>query len=463
MNSNLLSRYHSSRLVYMAKGSSPRCETIISKAPKIQKNKITFEFDIDNKIHTLFLEWNEDLGGKWRPLYLLGIAMSEVYRLAEIITPKSIFFPWYACEHWEVKWWNEDLYWYLQQKYYLEKWDLSEIPTILFGDDSADSDIISSMSTIEANKDYAGFLLAVSGGKESTFAWHWLKRSTLRYECYTLHHSGGILGIQWESKFPIFNLIRSSSLFYEFRQHPCEDPADKFGFQGVRNDPTVTNALFQMMFVAESRCLKYLTMANDRSANEANVVYQGKEINHQSAKGSEYISRFNLFLIKKDLPFRYVSLCEGVYSLGATHQLAIWDKKSLSLISSCNEAQWSTSDNRWCCLCSKCAFSYLLIEASTSRDFAIFVVGEDLILKKDLLLTWMSLFSAGIEKPFECVGEKEETLVALGMVLQNRKIKGEALGWLDQPVNIDQINKYLKILPPSQISEEESKLFLSAL
>ena len=57
-------------------------------------------------------------------------------------------------------------------------------------------------------------------------------------------------------------------------------------------------ALFIMMLIAEQQGHRFLVLANDRSSNEFNATYQGREVNHQSAKGAAYIERFNNFLEK---------------------------------------------------------------------------------------------------------------------------------------------------------------------
>lgn len=77
-----------------------------------------------------------------------------------------------------------------------------------------------------------------------------------------------------------------------------------------------------MMVVAEARGFKFLALANDRSSNEGNTVHEGRGVNHQSAKGSAYIKLFNEYCAAKGLFFRYVSLCEEAYSLGAVNYLA---------------------------------------------------------------------------------------------------------------------------------------------
>lgn len=73
-----------------------------------------------------------------------------------------------------------------------------------------------------------------------------MQQAKLTGETFTLHHAGGILGDNWQKKFPVFEHIKQRSHFWEILTHPREDPAEHFGYQGVRNDPTITNALFKI-------------------------------------------------------------------------------------------------------------------------------------------------------------------------------------------------------------------------
>ncbi|MGK7918688.1 MAG: hypothetical protein AB4080_01590, partial [Trichodesmium sp.] len=339
------SRYHESRMQYMATGKSPTCSVIYSQAPYWENYRLIFPFLIDKWEHFYYIDFPAKFKNteKTHTSILIGIAMAEIYRLCEICTPEIVKVPWYSCLQWEIDWWNEDIYWYLQQKFYLEKWDWEKMPTIEFSSNPIEKDLFPSLNDT--------YLLAVSGGKESTFAFEWMQQANLPIEAFTLHNAGGILGNKWLEKFPVFDYIKNQTYLWEIQAHPKEDPAEHFAYQGVRNDPTITNALFIMMIIAMQQGHRFIVLANDKSSNESNATYQGREVNHQSAKGAAYIERFNDFLKRKNLPFSYVSICEEVYSIGAVHQLSLWNKNILNDLTSCNEAQWSPEDIRWCCNC----------------------------------------------------------------------------------------------------------------
>ncbi len=445
-NPDFKSRYHESRIEYMATGVSPTCNVICSEIPYWQGSRLIFPFLIDNDWrHEYYIDFPLEFKSthQTHPFALIGIAMAETYRLCEICTPKIVQVSWYSCLPWESDWWNEDIYWYLQQKFYLERWSWDKMPNIEF----SRSDVESSWSV--SVKD--SYLLAVSGGKESTFAFEWMQQANLSMETFTLHNAGGILGDNWQKKFPVFDHLKMRSHLWEILTHPQVDPAEHFGYKGLRNDPTITNALFVMMIIAAQQGHKFLVLANDKSSNESNATHEGRSVNHQSAKGNDYIERFNDFLQRKGLPFRYVSICEEVYSIGTVYQLSFWNKSILKDLASCNEAQWAPGSSRWCCSCPKCAFSYALIEAATDRDFAIEVVGEDLFNLKQLDELWIRLFDLNTEKPFECVGEKRETLMALVQCKKQRLKNGEPLGALAVISDVEFDISLLMISPPQNI------------
>ncbi|NEO68469.1 hypothetical protein [Moorena sp. SIO3H5] len=119
-----------------------------------------------------------------------------------------------------------------------------------------------------------------------------------------------------------------------------------------------------------------------------------------------------------------------------------------SSFTSFNEAQWAPGSSPWCCGCPKCAFSFALIEAATDYDFAIDVVGEDLFSLKKLEELWIRLFDPRAEKPFECVGEKCETLMALVQCKQQRIKNGQPFGALAEIPDVKFDNSLLMISPP---------------
>ncbi len=103
-----------------------------------------------------------------------------------------------------------------------------------------------------------------------------MQQANLPIEAFNLHDSGGILGNKWWEKFPVFDYIKNQTYLWEIQAHPQEYPAEHFAYQGVRNDPTITNALFIMMIIAMQQGHRFLVLANDQSYNESNAIYKGR-------------------------------------------------------------------------------------------------------------------------------------------------------------------------------------------
>src|SRR5689334_3020228 len=102
------SRYHEDRRAFMNLGHSPRCHEMVSLYPEMPApDLVCFPFLVDSRRHEFFMKgWT--LPTPWSGFdyfCLLGVAMAEAYRLAEICTPRRILVPWYGCDPWEAAWW----------------------------------------------------------------------------------------------------------------------------------------------------------------------------------------------------------------------------------------------------------------------------------------------------------------------------------------------------------------------
>ncbi|CDN14161.1 hypothetical protein RintRC_1582 [Richelia intracellularis] len=80
-------------------------------------------------------------------------------------------------------------------------------------------------------------------------------------------------------------------------------------------------------------------------------------------------------------------------------------------------------------------------------------MGEDLFILKEFEERWKRLFDPSAEKPFECVREKRETLMALVKCKQQDLKNGEPLGVLPVIPDIEFDESLLMILPPKNIPE----------
>lgn len=198
---------------------------------------------------------------------------------------------------------------------------------------------------------------------------------------------------------------------------------------------------FISILAATMHGYKAVVLANEDSANEGNVTFHGREINHQYSKTLAFETAFrqycDQFLFKpysqKNRP-EYFSLLRPLFELQIAELFATLPQYH-SVFRSCNKGK---SSNSWCGSCSKCLFAYLIL-------FPYFPLGElekhfgkDLFADESLLETAKELLGVGEKKPLDCVGTYEETTVAcflsVGLYHTNKTPLPPLLSWIDQHV-----------------------------
>lgn len=182
--------------------------------------------------------------------------------------------------------------------------------------------------------------------------------------------------------------------------------------------PFVAYLSFLSILVSYLFNKKYIAFSNEDSANEENVVWLGKKINHQYSKTYEFEKDFrkycSTYLIEN---VEYFSALRMLYEIQIglifSHM-----KDHHKIFLSCNEASKTKSGTkkktgRWCNNCSKCLFVYLILYPFLTKEELLSIFKEDLFENKKLLPILKELIGEKKVKPFECVGTRKEVLVAL--------------------------------------------------
>ena len=196
--------------------------------------------------------------------------------------------------------------------------------------------------------------------------------------------------------------------------------------KGYLNGHTPFTSVLSFISVLCAVLFKYKNIAfsNEKSANEGNVKYLGKIINHQWAKSSKFEKMFRNYCRKylaKNL--NYFSFTRKYGELEISKMLTKYPKY-LPVFSSCNASMRIASSRlRWCNNCPKCLFVYLTLCPYLKKEQLLEIFGEDLLQKKSLRPILKSLMGEGKHKPFECVGTYAEAKKALKLCLKNLKTK----------------------------------------
>ncbi|MDE6732374.1 MAG: hypothetical protein K2J77_05805, partial [Oscillospiraceae bacterium] len=91
---------------------------------------------------------------------------------------------------------------------------------------------------------------------------------------------------------------------------------------------------------------------------------------------------------------------------------------------SCN---LGSKTDTWCCSCAKCLYVYILLAAFLDDDVLKPIFGCDMLEKSELAAMFDGLVLDGEDKPFECVGTKDEVRLSLQMALERRSLNPPAL------------------------------------
>lgn len=197
--------------------------------------------------------------------------------------------------------------------------------------------------------------------------------------------------------------------------------------QGYLNGHTPYSAIvaFSATIAAYMRGLKYIALSNESSANESTV--EGSTVNHQYSKSFRFEKAFH------DYEAEYIGT--GTYYFSMLRPLSEFQiaryfagcRQFHDIFRSCNAG---SKEDIWCARCPKCLFVCLILSPFLSRAEVIDVFGRDMLDDPDMLEDFRKLTGMEKEKPFECVGSREEVNAAVSTTLDRMRREGERIPYL---------------------------------
>jgi UDP-N-acetyl-alpha-D-muramoyl-L-alanyl-L-glutamate epimerase len=188
---------------------------------------------------------------------------------------------------------------------------------------------------------------------------------------------------------------------------------------GARNGHIPVTAINSLIAVATAAWhgLGPVVMSNERSASDPNLVWNGHEVNHQWSKGVEAEGLLRAAVTAHSgLTEPYFSLLRTLSELHIAQLFARHDAYD-DVVTSCNKAfKLHDPTARWCGDCPKCRFVFLAMAPAMDRSRLTRIFGHDLFADPAQVPGFLELLGIDAHKPFECVGEVEESLVALAML-----------------------------------------------
>ena len=302
----------------------------------------------------------------------------------------------------QVKWWKKLYYHGLGEFFYIndihmnmdEFMDLEGCGSVIDGADYVPS--------------YHGNLIPVGGGKDSFVSMAVLE--SLRND----NHAFVINNVM-----SAVHAVEAAGYNDQFIQvfRTLDKTMLELNKQGYLNGHTPFSALaaFAAYLVSLVWKKEYICLSNESSANESTI--QGETINHQYSKSFEFEQDFKYYVdTYLDPGIHYFSLLRPLSELQITSIFATL-KDFHPVFKSCNVG---SKQEVWCGHCAKCLFVYIMLSAFLDDEDLIKIFGHDLMDDPDMRTLLEELTGMAENKPFECVGTRDEVNTALCMAISRR-------------------------------------------
>jgi hypothetical protein len=169
-----------------------------------------------------------------------------------------------------------------------------------------------------------------------------------------------------------------------------------------------------------------VAMANERSASAANIVWQGIEVNHQFSKSLRVERMLSAALAELGSAPRAFSIVRPASELAIARAFAGMEQYH-GAFTSCNASfrqDPALRASSWCRDCPKCRFVFLALAPFSSPSHLREVFGADLLDDERQFEGFALLTASGGHKPFECVGEEQESLAAIRLLSEDPRWRG---------------------------------------
>jgi hypothetical protein len=268
-------------------------------------------------------------------------------------------------------------------------------------------------------------LVAVGGGKDSCVSFEVLRRATEEGagEEVVLFNIGGHRAAR--------DCAATAGMPLVVARRALDAGLGELNRSGALNGHVPVTAIVSLVAVAQAIVTgaDEVVFSNERSANVGSFVANGLPVNHQYSKGlaAERLLRAALAEVTGELTYYSLLRPLSEVQIGAVFARL---EPYLPVFTSCNAAfrlEEGRRVDRWCGHCPKCRFVFLVLAPFVSRERLVGIFGKDMLADGDQIGGYRELLGLTGFKPFECVGEVEESQVALVLVARQGEWAGAAV------------------------------------
>ena len=269
-------------------------------------------------------------------------------------------------------------------------------------------------------RDLARLLVPVGGGKDSAVAIEILRRSGLELALFSIGDAA-----------PIARTVAVAGLPHLVVRRRLDPGLAALNRAGALNGHVPITAIVSCvaLLTAALGGFDAVAMANERSASSGNLTWDGVEINHQFSKGLRAERLLSAAAAEAHAGVRVFSLLRGASELAIARAFARMDAYHPAF-TSCNaifRIDPALRAASWCCECPKCRFVFLVLAPFSSPEQMSAIFGRDLLEEESQFEGFALLTATGGNKPFECVGEEQESLAAIRLLAGHPLWSGHAV------------------------------------
>lgn len=276
-------------------------------------------------------------------------------------------------------------------------------------------------------------LVPVGGGKDSAVALEILRRSGAETSLFSIGDAP-----------PIARTVQRAQLPRLLVRRELDPGIRALNAAGALNGHVPITAVVSSvaLLTAALNGFDSVTLANERSASQGNRRWDGVKINHQFSKSSRAEGLLQAAVAELLPGLSIYSVLRPASELAIARAFARMENYH-SAFTSCNAIFRLDPGLRlssWCGNCPKCRFVFLILAPFLDPEPLHRIFGHEMFSDTSQLDGFRLLTATGGHKPFECVGEEEESVAAIRL-LQDRP------QWRGQPVLESLIAEVLPGLP----------------
>ena len=267
---------------------------------------------------------------------------------------------------------------------------------------------------VPGDSDERGVLIPVGGGKDSAVAIETMRRAR---RALTLFSVGDAR--------PIARTAAAADLPWLIARRRLDPQLAALNRSGALNGHVPITAIVSCvaLLTAALNGIETVAMANERSASSGNLSWDGVEINHQFSKSLRAERLLQAALGELAPQMELFSILRPASELAIARAFARMDRYH-EAFTSCNaifRLDPALRASSWCCECPKCRFVFLVLAPFSEPAHLREVFGRDLLDEPDQFDGFALLTATGGDKPFECVGEEQESLAAIRLLAEDAR------------------------------------------